>query len=132
MFERKTQLPIPTEFGFPFKPYNIQADLMKQVFSAIENKAIGIFESPTGTGKTLTLTCSALTWLIEHQLILEKELRLKVDDLRKEVSRLEYENAKSLDWIDGQYNVMQTQTFYGGNNEKRSCIEYQKAVARWI
>ena len=39
----------PGYFPFPFTPYDIQEDLMKNLYSAIEEKKIGIFESPTGT-----------------------------------------------------------------------------------
>lgn len=107
MFEREKQFPVPDEFYFPFQPYEIQKDFMKQLFSVIETKSIGIFESPTGTGKTLTLTCAALTWLHQHEFALKNELKAKVDTMRRTVEKLEAENAKSRDWIDGQYNVMQ-------------------------
>lgn len=39
------------EFAFPFKPYEIQRDFMKNLYETIEEKKIGIFESPTGTGE---------------------------------------------------------------------------------
>ncbi|TBU40126.1 DNA repair helicase [Dichomitus squalens] len=61
------KLSTPTHFpAFPFKPYDIQLDLMRQVFSAIEDKKVAIMESPTGTGKTLSLLCASLTWL-QHE-----------------------------------------------------------------
>ncbi|KAH9949242.1 DNA repair helicase [Amylocystis lapponica] len=54
--------------AFPFTPYDIQLDLMRHVYSAIEARKITIAESPTGTGKTLSLLCASLTWLRdEHQ-----------------------------------------------------------------
>jgi len=34
------------------KPYKIQEDLMKAIYTVIEDRKIGIFESPTGTGKS--------------------------------------------------------------------------------
>lgn len=36
-------------FPFPFAPYPIQQQLMQAIFDAIEERKIGIFESPTGT-----------------------------------------------------------------------------------
>lgn len=55
-------------FGFPHpRAYAIQLDLMRALFAAIEHAHIGIFESPTGTGKSLSLACAALTW-IEHNM----------------------------------------------------------------
>ena len=36
-------------FEFPFQPYKIQEDFMKNLYDALENDKVGIFESPTGT-----------------------------------------------------------------------------------
>lgn len=54
-------------FEFPFKPYDIQENFMKHLYYTIENEKIGIFESPTGTGKSLSLICGALTWLRDYE-----------------------------------------------------------------
>lgn len=36
--------------GFPYEsPYSIQADLMRHLYESIENRAITVVESPTGT-----------------------------------------------------------------------------------
>ncbi len=40
---------VPGYFPFPFTPYDIQEQFMRSLYSAIEEKKIGIFESPTGT-----------------------------------------------------------------------------------
>ncbi|PPR07101.1 hypothetical protein CVT24_010937 [Panaeolus cyanescens] len=62
-------LPTPDSFpAFPYDPpYSIQTDLMRHIYEAIESKKVAIVESPTGTGKTLTLLCSALTWLADEK-----------------------------------------------------------------
>jgi chromosome transmission fidelity protein 1 len=39
----------PENFDFPFQPYPIQHDFMRCLYDVIENKKLGIFESPTGT-----------------------------------------------------------------------------------
>lgn len=36
-------------FGFPFEPYPIQKDFMSNLYNALSQEKIGIFESPTGT-----------------------------------------------------------------------------------
>ena len=51
------------DFPFPFPPYEIQRDFMNALYDAIESKSIGLFESPTGTGKSLSLICGAMKWL---------------------------------------------------------------------
>ncbi|XP_038055247.1 ATP-dependent DNA helicase DDX11-like [Patiria miniata] len=66
-------------FPFPFTPYPIQEDFMKGLYSTIEEGKIGIFESPTGTGKSLSLICGALKWLNDHQ---DKQ-RLEVEAILK-------------------------------------------------
>ncbi|KIJ17943.1 hypothetical protein PAXINDRAFT_98114, partial [Paxillus involutus ATCC 200175] len=59
----------PEQFpAFPYDPpYSIQNDLMKHVYSSIERKHVTIVESPTGTGKTLSLLCSSLSWLTDER-----------------------------------------------------------------
>jgi chromosome transmission fidelity protein 1 len=53
-------------FSFPYTPYSIQLDLMRQLWVTLERGHCGIFESPTGTGKSISLICGALTWLTKH------------------------------------------------------------------
>uniref|UniRef100_A0A0G4GLR3 Helicase ATP-binding domain-containing protein n=1 Tax=Chromera velia CCMP2878 TaxID=1169474 RepID=A0A0G4GLR3_9ALVE len=54
-------------FGFPFKPYQGQLGLMREVYDLCEKGGFGIFESPTGTGKTLSILCATLSWLTEKE-----------------------------------------------------------------
>lgn len=39
----------PENFDFPFPPYDIQQQFMKNLYSCLETGKLGIFESPTGT-----------------------------------------------------------------------------------
>lgn len=54
-------------FCHPYEPYPIQLDFMTKLYGCIEDKKVGIFESPTGTGKSLSLICASLTWLRDHE-----------------------------------------------------------------
>ncbi|XP_052606159.1 ATP-dependent DNA helicase DDX11 isoform X3 [Peromyscus californicus insignis] len=54
-------------FPFPFPPYPIQKDFMAELYKVLEAGKIGIFESPTGTGKSLSLICGALSWLRDFE-----------------------------------------------------------------
>ncbi|KHJ30581.1 putative atp-dependent rna helicase chl1 [Erysiphe necator] len=55
------------DFHHPYEPYTIQKDFMETVYDILENEGVGILESPTGTGKSLSLICGALTWLRDHK-----------------------------------------------------------------
>ncbi|XP_032893656.1 ATP-dependent DNA helicase DDX11 [Amblyraja radiata] len=65
MAEEKGQT--SSRFLFPFKPYSIQEEFMTALYNVLEDGKIGIFESPTGTGKSLSLICGALTWLRDFE-----------------------------------------------------------------
>ncbi|GFU30407.1 regulator of telomere elongation helicase 1 homolog [Nephila pilipes] len=52
---------------FPFQPYPVQEEYMKKVIECLKKKVNGILESPTGTGKTLSLLCSSLAWLESYK-----------------------------------------------------------------
>lgn len=55
------------DFHHPYQPYDIQRDFMLALYRCLEDGKIGIFESPTGTGKSLSLICGSLTWLRDHK-----------------------------------------------------------------
>ncbi|KAJ8028374.1 ATP-dependent DNA helicase DDX11 [Holothuria leucospilota] len=61
-------------FPFPFTPYSIQEDFMQSLYVTLQDGKVGIFESPTGTGKSLSLICGALTWLRDFEAHQQSEL----------------------------------------------------------
>jgi len=52
---------------FPYTPYETQSRLMAEIHDCIENSSVGFFESPTGTGKSLSAICSAGHWLRKEE-----------------------------------------------------------------
>merc|ERR1719447_378064 len=70
----------PEEFQFPFSPYDIQRDFMRELFKCLEEGKLGIFESPTGTGKSLSLICGSLTWFLESEKKKRERLEILVSD----------------------------------------------------
>jgi len=107
MYSPRKALPVPKaqDFGFPYTPYAIQEQLMQELFLVLERKQIGIFESPTGTGKSLTLTCGALTWLQQHEQLVRSELLQRIENVEKELKKLQEESSKAEDWITAQSNT---------------------------
>ncbi|CDW73958.1 atp-dependent rna helicase [Stylonychia lemnae] len=80
--QKSTQQKIKVEhpYGFPFKPYQVQLDLMDKIFETLsKNQKIGLFESPTGTGKSLSLVCSILTWYTGKQKTEEQKSQTNSD-----------------------------------------------------
>ncbi|RBQ94889.1 hypothetical protein VDGD_20300 [Verticillium dahliae] len=57
------------DFHHPYTPYDVQTQFMTEAYKVLQtgNGQIGILESPTGTGKSLSLICAALTWLRNHK-----------------------------------------------------------------
>lgn len=53
------------DFHHPYSPYDVQLQFMKQAYEVLEKGSgqIGILESPTGTGKSLSIICASMTWL---------------------------------------------------------------------
>lgn len=61
---------VPVEF--PYRPYGTQLAFMGRVVSTLdralrEGRCHALLESPTGTGKSLSLLCSALAWQQNHK-----------------------------------------------------------------
>ncbi|XP_070136313.1 ATP-dependent DNA helicase DDX11 [Drosophila bipectinata] len=93
------ETPDAEQFGFPYEPYEIQKNLMQDLFKVLEKCEVGIFESPTGTGKSLTLTCGALTWLERHHKLVRNELEEKVESLGNEQKKLDLDGQEVKDWL---------------------------------
>lgn len=54
-----------TNFHHPYSPYDVQLEFMKAAYNVLNHGGgqVGILESPTGTGKSLSLICASMTWL---------------------------------------------------------------------
>ncbi|KAG0454641.1 hypothetical protein HPP92_023623 [Vanilla planifolia] len=53
--------------AFPFEPYPIQVDFMSFLYDSLDRGGVAMLESPTGTGKTLSIICSALQWIVDRR-----------------------------------------------------------------
>jgi chromosome transmission fidelity protein 1 len=97
------------KYHHPYSPYKIQLDFMESMYDLMTNGyKIGLFESPTGTGKTLSLICSTITWL--------REVQAKSDESLTE----EDESDDEPSWVKESYSKIV--------NSKRThaAVEYEK------
>ncbi|KAH8860698.1 ATP-dependent DNA helicase DDX11 [Schistosoma japonicum] len=95
----------PAKFiDFPYpKPYSQQLTLMQTVYKTLESNCCGIFESPTGTGKSLSLLTATLRWLLDYnekQMDLLHNLQSKLKLMNNNNNDEDKENnSKEYDWI---------------------------------
>uniref|UniRef100_A0A914V0I9 Helicase ATP-binding domain-containing protein n=1 Tax=Plectus sambesii TaxID=2011161 RepID=A0A914V0I9_9BILA len=82
------------DFGFPYEAYSIQNDLMQSLYRCFEEGGVGIFESPTGTGKSLSIICATLSWLRDHELKKRAQLEQTVHKDKNDENK-----ADDDDWI---------------------------------
>ncbi|CAG5096283.1 Similar to ddx11: ATP-dependent DNA helicase DDX11 (Danio rerio), partial [Cotesia congregata] len=113
---------LPEEFPFPFPPYSIQNDFMKNLYSCLEKGNLGIFESPTGTGKSLSIICGALKWLTDHE-------KNKKDILDKQLADLNARLKEISEESKGDWFVEQTKQIKV-NAERQTIQDKLDALAR--
>ena len=82
------------EMHFPFEsPYKVQFDMMNAVVDCVQNGVNGLIESPTGTGKTLSILCSAIATMrhMRRQHALKRESSEGEEDKEPDIpSRIIY------------------------------------------
>ncbi|XP_046400687.1 ATP-dependent DNA helicase DDX11 [Ischnura elegans] len=89
----------PEQFPFPFDPYPIQVDFMRNLYLCLENQKIGIFESPTGTGKSQSLICGSFRWLSDHGKRRREELENEIQRISAEITAT---SDSGHDWLTTQ------------------------------
>lgn len=66
------------------------------IFSVYEQNVNGILESPTGTGKTLSLLCSSLAWLQDKKAQVELNRQANISSLMGDNGSLQNNQIEAL------------------------------------
>ena len=80
---------------FPFEPYPQQQKLMNSIFETIESSKSGCFESPTGTGKSLSVICASLHWQSIHERVVQEQCERQIEEGKSSTKK----EASSDDWL---------------------------------
>ncbi|XP_032780597.2 ATP-dependent DNA helicase DDX11 isoform X1 [Daphnia magna] len=119
---------VPEVFRFPFEPYPIQLDFMKNLYQCIEQGKLGIFESPTGTGKSLSLICGTLSWLTDHDQHKKLQLEQKLNILKK-ADELEVTSKPSANELgEPRWFTLATKNVRNSHEQRRIMSELNKIL----
>ncbi|EOY26785.1 RAD3-like DNA-binding helicase protein isoform 1 [Theobroma cacao] len=83
--------------AFPYKPYSIQIDFMNALYHSLDTGGVSMLESPTGTGKTLSIICSALQWVLDQRQKQKSEERVASDEKQENIGQIGSDDEP--DWI---------------------------------
>ena len=94
------QIPI----NFPYKPYPNQIKYMEKVIEALNSGQYAALESPTGSGKTLCLLTSVLSWVRINQrknkfkgkIIYATRTHSQINNIIKELKKTNYDPITSI------------------------------------
>jgi Rad3-related DNA helicase len=62
------------DFRLRNEPYPIQVDFMNDLLTCFDQGSIGFFESPTGTGKSLSVLCASIAYIREKNRSFSKQV----------------------------------------------------------
>ncbi|XP_067944585.1 ATP-dependent DNA helicase DDX11-like isoform X2 [Watersipora subatra] len=104
---------------------------MATLFETLEHGKIGIFESPTGTGKSMSLICGALKWLTHYDECREAEIKQLLVDLEKPVMQVSKTQLETQASVSVRKNLPDWITSYSekrGQKEEAERIQRERAA----
>ncbi|CAM9721761.1 unnamed protein product, partial [Choristocarpus tenellus] len=90
------------------KPFPSQFAVMSKMLLGLRQGKNCLLESPTGTGKTLALLCSALAW--------QRQQRLDLADSKEEIEEDEKSSIKSIDTERKGESIIDNVSYRGGQD----------------
>jgi chromosome transmission fidelity protein 1 len=111
------------DFGFPGQPYDVQVAFMNHAYQAMNAGGICVLESPTGTGKSLSLLCSAVSWLRDNRRSLVTDRLKSASGSQSEADDLPEWMVKNLD----SSSASEANKICDGWDEFRTCVKKDAA-----
>jgi len=111
-------------YGHPYEPYDVQREFMAALYAGLSSEDVGIFESPTGTGKTFSLLCPSLAWLrnaaergLQEQLaridagggpawVRDAAKKMRIDEFQSKKRKAEPETATKLYFVSRTHSQL--------------------------
>jgi chromosome transmission fidelity protein 1 len=127
----RSSLHTPSSFpAFPFDPYQIQLGFMQELYRCLEDGCVGLLESPTGTGKTISIICSSLQWLLDDRQRQERDEADAKQKEKEEKSKPTKTTADDDDLPDWLLQPEATVNMSEGSKRKAGSESDRSAVAR--
>jgi chromosome transmission fidelity protein 1 len=119
------RLATPTSFpAFPYPtPYAIQTQFMQQLFECVDQRRVGIFESPTGTGKSLSMICGAVSWLMEYNRVEQERALEDQSVIELSVSSTKKSSGDTPDWVQQHRTISDATIERQERDRKRQELE---------
>ena len=131
----KQDFPIGSTVPFPFEqPYLQQTSLMDTMLKALYIKqfnelpskgaTVMLLESPTGTGKSLSLACAAMAWLRHME-------QIDLQDIQKEETT-KVPVTIGTDWLDSWVSPEKTERDFQGNAIRQRARQFRTQLTSEI
>ncbi len=122
---------------FPYPPYPQQRSYMESVVTACKENKNALLESPTGTGKTLSLLCASLGWLRHHRrtgsemnyprIVYSSRTHSQLAQCVRELKKTVYRPVTTTLASRDQYCINAEISKYKGNQLNIACTHMKKA-----
>ncbi|CEM36148.1 unnamed protein product [Vitrella brassicaformis CCMP3155] len=118
---------------FPFTPYPTQIKFMVKAYQLLQEGGFGVFQSPTGTGKTLMIVCTALQWLRDNEMSVLKQQLVREPSTAAEANAAQPAKSAPLPlWLTQSKATREQEELQAWVNERLERLQQRKTRAAII